>query len=189
MPNATPTTSRAARGLAGTVAVPGDKSISHRALMLGALAVGETRVEGLLEGEDVLATAAAMRALGAEVERQNDGAWTVAGVGVGGMAEPAGVLDLGNSGTAARLICGILAGQPFTAFMTGDASLCRRPMNRVIAPLAEAMLSLPSPVISDASAPNTARVTVPEPSAVMSSCSVRSPAVSVISIAALAPVV
>lgn len=137
MPNAMPTVSRAARGLAGTVAVPGDKSISHRALMLGALAVGETRIEGLLEGEDVLATAAAMRALGAEVERHGDGTWTVAGVGVGGMAEPAGVLDLGNSGTAARLICGILAGQPFTAFMTGDASLCRRPMNRVVVPLTE----------------------------------------------------
>ncbi len=116
--------------------VPGDKSISHRALMIGALAVGETRIEGLLEGEDVRRTAAAMRALGAEVVRHGEGAWSVFGRGVGGLAEPEDVLDLGNSGTAARLIAGILAGHDLFAVMTGDASLRRRPMRRVIEPLA-----------------------------------------------------
>ncbi|MGF1626938.1 MAG: 3-phosphoshikimate 1-carboxyvinyltransferase, partial [Alphaproteobacteria bacterium] len=123
------------RGLAGTMTVPGDKSISHRALMLGALAVGETVIGGLLEGEDVLATAAAMRALGAEVTRGADGLWRVHGVGVGGMAEPSQVLDMGNSGTAARLLLGIVASQPITCFMTGDASLVKRPMARVTGPL------------------------------------------------------
>jgi len=122
--------------LRGRVRVPGDKSISHRALMFGALAVGTTRVEGLLEGEDVLRTAAAMRALGAEVERTGPGAWRVAGRGVGGLAEPAEVLDMGNSGTAARLLAGLLAGHPLFAVMTGDASLRKRPMRRVTEPLA-----------------------------------------------------
>jgi len=125
---------RAARpqqGLTGDLTVPGDKSISHRALMFGALAVGETRIEGLLEGEDVLRTAAAMRALGAEVERLGPGRWRVAGRGVGGLVEPADVLDMGNSGTAARLICGLLAGHPIFAVLTGDASLRKRPMRRV----------------------------------------------------------
>ncbi|GGF60909.1 3-phosphoshikimate 1-carboxyvinyltransferase [Terasakiella brassicae] len=121
--------------LNGTIRVPGDKSISHRALMFGAMAVGETRVSGLLEGEDVLCTASAMRALGAKVEREEDGTWTVQGRGVGGFSEPTGVLDMGNSGTAARLLMGILATQPFTTFMTGDASLCSRPMERVMKPL------------------------------------------------------
>ncbi len=125
---------RPAAGLTGTVAVPGDKSISHRALMFGALAVGETRITGLLEGEDVLRTAAAMRALGAEVARDADGTWRVAGRGVGGLTEPADVLDMGNSGTAARLLCGILASHPIFAVMTGDASLRRRPMRRVTDP-------------------------------------------------------
>jgi 3-phosphoshikimate 1-carboxyvinyltransferase len=115
--------------------VPGDKSISHRALMFGALAVGETRITGLLEGEDVLRTAAAMRALGAEVTRDGD-LWRVAGRGVGGLVEPADVLDMGNSGTAARLLCGILASHPFFSVMTGDASLRGRPMRRVTEPLA-----------------------------------------------------
>lgn len=123
------------RGLSGTLRVPGDKSISHRALMLGALAVGETVVSGLLEGEDVLATAAAVRALGAEVVRGADGLWRIHGVGVGGMSEPAQVLDMGNSGTAARLLLGIVASQPITCFMTGDASLVKRPMARVTGPL------------------------------------------------------
>jgi 3-phosphoshikimate 1-carboxyvinyltransferase len=127
---------RAAAPLAGTIAVPGDKSISHRALMFGALAVGETRITGLLEGEDVLRTAAAMRALGAEVARDPDGTWRVAGRGVGGLTEPADILDMGNSGTAARLLCGILASHPIFAVMTGDASLRRRPMRRVTEPLA-----------------------------------------------------
>jgi len=121
--------------LHGTVAVPGDKSISHRALMFGALAVGETRITGLLTGEDVLRTAAAMRALGAEVTHDADGTWRVAGRGIGGLTEPADVLDMGNSGTAARLLCGILASHPLFAVMTGDASLRKRPMRRVIDPL------------------------------------------------------
>ncbi|WP_431272415.1 3-phosphoshikimate 1-carboxyvinyltransferase [Dankookia sp. P2] len=125
----------AGRGLAGRHAVPGDKSISHRALMFGALAVGTTEISGLLEGEDVLRTAAAMRALGAEVEQTGPGAWRVAGRGVGGLVEPADVLDMGNSGTAARLLCGLLAGHPIFAVMTGDASLRKRPMKRVTEPL------------------------------------------------------
>ncbi len=128
--------SRPTAPLGGSIAVPGDKSISHRALMFGALAVGETRISGLLEGEDVLRTAAAMRALGAEVVQQGPGAWLVAGRGVGGLVEPADVLDMGNSGTAARLLAGILASHPFFSVMTGDASLRKRPMRRVTDPLA-----------------------------------------------------
>ena len=126
---------RAAAPLAGRIAAPGDKSISHRALMFGALAIGETRISGLLTGEDVLRTAAAMRALGAEVTRDSDGTWRVAGRGIGGLTEPADVLDMGNSGTAARLLCGILASHPVFSVMTGDASLRGRPMRRVIDPL------------------------------------------------------
>jgi len=122
--------------LSGRLRVPGDKSISHRALMFGALAIGTTKIEGLLEGEDVLRTAAAMRLLGATVENLGDGAWRVAGRGIGGLTEPADILDMGNSGTAARLICGLLAGHPIFAVMTGDASLRRRPMKRVTDPLA-----------------------------------------------------
>jgi 3-phosphoshikimate 1-carboxyvinyltransferase len=121
--------------LAGTIRVPGDKSISHRALMLGALAIGRTEITGLLQGEDVLATAAALNALGATVARLDDGRWTVDGIGVGALAEPEDVLDLGNSGTAARLLLGMLATHPITAFVTGDASLRRRPMGRVVEPL------------------------------------------------------
>src|SRR3984957_14265032 len=121
--------------LKGTVRVPGDKSISHRALMLGALAVGRTEISGLLEGEDVLRTAAAMRAMGAGVERLAEGRWRVDGVGIGGLVEPADVLDLGNSGTAARLLLGVLATHPFASFVTGDASLRSRPMRRVTEPL------------------------------------------------------
>src|SRR5690349_3241520 len=126
---------RPAKPLSGRVAVPGDKSISHRALMLGGLAVGRTEISGLLEGEDVLATAAALRAMGADIIREADGRWIVHGVGLGGLAEPADVIDLGNSGTSARLLLGILATHPFTSFVTGDASLRRRPMGRVIDPL------------------------------------------------------
>jgi 3-phosphoshikimate 1-carboxyvinyltransferase len=126
---------RPAAPITGRISVPGDKSISHRALMFGALAVGETRITGLLDGEDVLRTAAAMRALGAEVVREDDNTWRVAGRGVGGLTEPADVLDMGNSGTAARLLCGVLASHPNFAVMTGDASLRRRPMRRVIDPL------------------------------------------------------
>lgn len=126
---------RASGPLTGTVAVPGDKSISHRALMLSALAVGESRIDGLLEGEDVLATAAAMRAMGAEVVREGVGRWTVHGVGVGGLMQPAQALDMGNSGTSTRLLMGLVASHPVTATFTGDASLSGRPMNRVIEPL------------------------------------------------------
>ena len=126
---------RAGRGLNGTLRAPGDKSISHRALMLGGLAVGETTIRGLLEGEDVLRTAAAMRAMGAEVERGADGIWRVRGRGLGGLAEPADVLDMGNAGTGTRLLMGVVATHPFTSFFTGDASLRGRPMARVATPL------------------------------------------------------
>jgi len=131
---------QSAPSLRGECRVPGDKSISHRALIFGALAVGQTRVSGLLEGEDVLRTAAAMRAMGAKVERLGESAqgladWQVHGVGVGGFSEPADVLDMGNAGTGARLVMGLVASHPFTAIFTGDASLRRRPMGRVIEPL------------------------------------------------------
>jgi len=129
--------SRKATALAGRVAVPGDKSISHRALMLGGLAIGETMITGLLEGEDVLATAAALGSMGAKLERDEGGVWRVHGVGVGGLAEPEAPLDLGNAGTATRLLMGILATHPFTSFMTGDASLRSRPMARVMTPLGQ----------------------------------------------------
>jgi 3-phosphoshikimate 1-carboxyvinyltransferase len=121
--------------LTGTIAVPGDKSISHRSLMLSALAVGESVVEGLLEGEDVLATAAAMRAMGAQIERGGDGRWRIYGVGVGGLLQPEGALDMGNSGTSTRLLMGLVASHPIIVTFTGDASLSKRPMNRVIEPL------------------------------------------------------
>ncbi|MBB4085109.1 3-phosphoshikimate 1-carboxyvinyltransferase [Sphingomonas carotinifaciens] len=120
----------------GTVAVPGDKSISHRSLMLSALAIGESRVDGLLEGEDVLATAAAMRAMGADIVREDSGTWRIHGVGVGGLLQPAGALDMGNSGTSTRLLMGLVASHPITATFVGDASLSARPMGRVIEPLA-----------------------------------------------------
>ena len=121
--------------LSGKIRVPGDKSISHRALMLGALAVGRTQISGLLDGEDVQATAAAINALGAHVSPTGDGRWVVNGVGIGGLIEPEDLLDLSNSGTSARLLLGILATHPITAFVTGDTSLRRRPMGRVVAPL------------------------------------------------------
>lgn len=117
--------------------VPGDKSISHRALMFGALAVGETRISGLLEGEDVHATAAAMRAMGATIAREDDGTWRVNGVGVGGLLQPRDALDMGNSGTSTRLLMGLVASHPLTVTFTGDASLSRRPMERVITPLSQ----------------------------------------------------
>jgi 3-phosphoshikimate 1-carboxyvinyltransferase len=123
-----------AEALRGTMTVPGDKSISHRALLLAASAVGETRIRGLLEAEDVLATAAALRALGADIRRDAEG-WRVTGRGVGGLAEADQVLDLGNSGTGVRLLMGLVASQPILSFFCGDASLSRRPMMRVIEPL------------------------------------------------------
>ena len=131
-----PLTVRARASLRGTVRVPGDKSISHRALMLSALAVGTSRVTGLLEGEDVLATAAAMRAMGATIERGDDGVWTIDGVGVGGLLQPETALDMGNSGTSTRLLMGLVAAHAITATFVGDASLSKRPMGRVIDPLA-----------------------------------------------------
>jgi 3-phosphoshikimate 1-carboxyvinyltransferase len=131
----TPLTARRAGPLKGRVRVPGDKSISHRALIFGALAVGETRISGLLEGEDVLNTAKAVAALGAQVERRGAGEWRVRGVGVAGFAEPASALDFGNSGTGCRLMLGAVAGCPIAATFDGDASLRKRPMRRVLEPL------------------------------------------------------
>ncbi len=130
-----PMTARRSGALTGAARVPGDKSISHRALILGALSVGETHITGLLEGQDVLDTAKVMQAFGAQVERLGDGEWRVNGVGVGGFAEPEGVIDCGNSGTGVRLIMGAMATTPITATFTGDASLSRRPMGRVTDPL------------------------------------------------------
>jgi 3-phosphoshikimate 1-carboxyvinyltransferase len=130
-----PLAARRSPALQGRVRVPGDKSISHRALILGALTVGETRITGLLEGEDVINTGKAMRALGASVERTGPGAWRLHGVGVGGFATPAAPLDFGNSGTGCRLVIGAVAGCPITATFDGDASLRSRPMRRVLDPL------------------------------------------------------
>jgi 3-phosphoshikimate 1-carboxyvinyltransferase len=130
-----PLEARSSGPLTGKVRVPGDKSISHRALILGALAVGQTRISGLLEGEDVLNTARAMQALGAKVERTGDFSWSVDGVGVAGFAEPQVPLDFGNSGTGCRLVMGAVAGCPITAVFDGDASLRGRPMRRILDPL------------------------------------------------------
>ena len=131
-----PLISRHTAALSGAIAVPGDKSISHRALMLGAVAEGTTLVTGLLEGEDVLHTAAAMRLLGAQIITEA-GVWRIEGVGMRGFAEPDAILDMGNSGTAARLMMGLLAARAMTVFFTGDASLVKRPMARVTAPLTQ----------------------------------------------------
>ena len=133
--NSTPLTARQGGPVQGRARVPGDKSISHRALILGALTVGETTIGGLLEGQDVLHTADAMRALGARVERTGDGIWHVHGVGVGGFTQPGGALDFGNSGTGCRLAIGAVAGAPVTATFSGDDSLRSRPMQRVLDPL------------------------------------------------------
>ena len=127
----------AAGALHGEVQVPGDKSLSHRSLMLAAMTVGETIISGLLESGDVLATRQALVDLGVDIDKNEDGGFRVQGVGIGGLSEPDGVLDLGNSGTGARLITGLLAGHPFTTFLTGDASLRSRPMGRVTRPLAD----------------------------------------------------
>lgn len=131
----TPLQARQSPALTGSARVPGDKSISHRALILGALSVGRTSISGLLEGEDVLNTAKAMAALGAKVERTGDTSWRVNGVGVAGFAEPKGPLDFGNSGTGCRLAMGAVAGCPITATFDGDASLRSRPMRRILDPL------------------------------------------------------
>lgn len=134
---AIPMTSRKSGALKGTAAVPGDKSISHRSLIFGAMSRGLTRVTGLLEGQDVLDTAKAMRAFGATVTQHGPGEWSVEGVGVGGFSEPEDVIDCGNSGTGVRLIMGTMATSAMTATFTGDASLRKRPMGRVTEPLAE----------------------------------------------------
>ena len=167
-----PMTARPAGPLTGTAEVPGDKSISHRALILGALSVGETRITGLLEGQDVLDTAKAMRAFGAEVTDHGGGEWSVHGVGVGGFAEPDTVIDCGNSGTGVRLIMGAMATSPITATFTGDASLNKRPMARVTDPLAlfgaqavgRAGGRLPMTIVG-AAEPVPVRYTTPVPSA------------------------
>ena len=131
-----PLAARRSAPLQGRARVPGDKSISHRALIFGALAVGETRISGLLEGDDVLHTGKAMRALGAKVERTGEGAWRIHGVGVGGLRTPADVLDFGNAGTGVRLMMGVVGGHPITATFDGDASLRKRPMKRILDPVA-----------------------------------------------------
>ena len=167
-----PMTSRPCGPLKGTANVPGDKSISHRSLILGAMAVGETRITGLLEGEDVLDTARAMQAFGAEVTNHGGGEWSVHGVGVGGFAEPDQVIDCGNSGTGVRLIMGSMASSPITATFTGDASLNKRPMARVTDPIAlfgaqtvgRSGGRLPLTVVG-AREPMPVRFTVPVPSA------------------------
>jgi 3-phosphoshikimate 1-carboxyvinyltransferase len=123
--------------LKGAIRVPGDKSISHRALMFAGLAVGRSRITGLLEGEDVLATASAMRQFGAHIERKGDGTWEVEGVGVGSLLEPKQALEMGNSGTSTRLLMGLVASHAISATFTGDASLSGRPMKRVIDPLSQ----------------------------------------------------
>ena len=125
----------AKRGLTGKIRVPGDKSVSHRSVMFSAIAKGKVHVQNFLEAADCLSTAACMRALGAGVERQTDGSFLVTGVGLHGLKEPQGILDAGNSGTTLRLLLGILAGQPFFSALSGDASLSRRPMGRVVEPL------------------------------------------------------
>ena len=130
-----PLSARRSGPITGRLRAPGDKSISHRALILGALTVGETRIQGLLEGEDVINTGRAMRALGASVERTGEGAWSVRGVGVAGFAQPQAPLDFGNSGTGCRLVLGAVAGCPIEAAFDGDASLRKRPMRRVLDPL------------------------------------------------------
>ncbi|PCG10809.1 3-phosphoshikimate 1-carboxyvinyltransferase [Sphingomonas ginsenosidimutans] len=133
--HARPLSIAASGPLIGTLTVPGDKSISHRSLMFAGLAVGESRISGLLEGEDVLATAGAMRAMGAQIERAADGVWHVHGVGVGGLLQPQVALDMGNSGTSTRLLMGLVASHAITATFVGDASLSKRPMARVTEPL------------------------------------------------------
>jgi 3-phosphoshikimate 1-carboxyvinyltransferase len=167
-----PMTSHRAAPLSGVADVPGDKSISHRSLILGAMCVGETVITGLLEGQDVLDTAKAMRALGAEVTRDADGTWHVQGVGVGGFAEPDQVIDCGNSGTGVRLIMGAMATSPINATFSGDSSLNKRPMARVTDPLAlfgaravgRSGGRLPMTIVG-AEHPVPVRYTVPVPSA------------------------
>ena len=172
MPTVTPLTARPGTALRGRVTVPGDKSISHRALMFGALAIGRTRVEGLLESEDVINTAAAMRAFGARVERLVDGTWQVDGAGLGSLLEPEGVIDYGNAGTGVRLALGLAGSHPVAATFTGDGSLIKRPMGRVLAPLRQMGAQVLSRAgdrlpltIRGAATPSPIRYRVPVPSA------------------------
>lgn len=132
---AVPLAASKSRPLSGRVRVPGDKSISHRSLLIGALTVGRTEIEGMLEGEDVIATANAVRAMGASVAREGEGRWRVNGLGVGTLLQPREVLDFGNAGTGSRLAMGVVAGHPFEAVFDGDASLRKRPMRRILDPL------------------------------------------------------
>ena len=172
--NPKPTVMRALRSssLKGVVSIPGDKSISHRSLILGALAIGQTRITGLLEGQDVLDTAKAMVAFGAVVEKNDQSEWLVDGVGVGGFAEPSTVVDCGNSGTGVRLIIGAMSTTPINATFTGDHSLNSRPMERVTNPLSKFGVTtfgrsrgrLPMTVIG-ARSPIPVKYDVPVPSA------------------------
>ena len=128
-------TANLSTNLTGSIKIAGDKSISHRSIILGALSIGETTVDGLLESHDIFATISAMQAFGAEIEKKADNKWHIDGLGVGGLDEPEKVLDLGNSGTGVRLLLGVAAGNPITSFFSGDESLSRRPMERVLKPL------------------------------------------------------
>jgi 3-phosphoshikimate 1-carboxyvinyltransferase len=132
-----PVTAKAESALRGRLRVPGDKSISHRSMIFGLLAIGETKVEGLLEGDDVLRTAEACRALGAGISREGPGRWRIRGAGIGGLVEPSGVLDFGNAGTGCRLMMGVAGSHPITTTFDGDASLRKRPMRRILDPLAQ----------------------------------------------------
>jgi len=129
--------SRRSGALKSALVLPGDKSISHRAVMLGGIAEGDTVIEGLLEGEDVLHTVAALQALGAKIHKDEKGSWHIKGAGLEGLGQPKQTLDMGNSGTSARLLIGLLSSRPFTSAFTGDASLCKRPMERIITPLTQ----------------------------------------------------
>jgi 3-phosphoshikimate 1-carboxyvinyltransferase len=139
-----PVSARPGSPLRGRLRVPGDKSISHRALILGLLAIGETRIEGLLEGDDVLRTAEACRALGAGVAREAAGSWRIRGAGIGGLAEPGAALDFGNAGTGSRLMMGVAGSHPITTTFDGDASLRKRPMRRILDPLEKMGVSVVS---------------------------------------------
>src|SRR4051812_48674749 len=134
---ASPVTAAGGTALKGRIRIPGDKSISHRSLIFGLLAIGETAIEGLLEGDDVIRTAEACKALGAGITREAPGRWRVRGAGIGGLTEPAGVLDFANAGTGSRLMMGVAGSHPITATFDGDASLRKRPMRRILEPLIE----------------------------------------------------
>lgn len=136
-PQLQPVASRPTQKLSGTIRVPGDKSISHRSLIFGLLSIGETHIEGLLEGEDILRTAQACRALGATVTRLGEGSWIVRGTGIGGLTEPENILDFGNAGTGSRLMMGVAGSHPIISTFDGDDSLRKRPMRRILDPLAQ----------------------------------------------------